>query len=169
MSKTLLSVAAIASAAVAAPSIAQQATTKDQLTGTWKVLALKATSEGGVSHPLGDNVAGYVTITTDRFWLLFFDSTRKAPAAPALSDAESVAMMKSHVSWTGKYSTAEQTPEGLKLTAKADATSSQALAGTDRVYFMRVDGDKLMVKSPAVVVPMTVATSVVEFELTKAD
>ena len=40
---------------------------------------------------------------------------------------------------------------------------------TDRVYFIRVDGNKLMVKSPGVIVPMTGATSIVEFELVKAD
>jgi hypothetical protein len=34
---------------------------------------------------------------------------------------------------------------------------------------MRVNGNKLMVKSPGVIVPMTGATSVVEFELVKAD
>ena len=45
----------------------------------------------------------------------------------------------------------------------------QAIVGNDRVYFMRVDGKKLTVKSPGVVVPMTGATSVVEFELVKAD
>ena len=40
---------------------------------------------------------------------------------------------------------------------------------TDRVYFIRVDGNKMMVKSPGVIVPMTGATSIVEFELVKAD
>src|SRR6266436_4454503 len=35
-------------------------------------------------------------ITPDRFWLLFVDATRKAPAAAPLTDAEAVAMMKSH-------------------------------------------------------------------------
>jgi hypothetical protein len=34
---------------------------------------------------------------------------------------------------------------------------------------MRINDKKLMVKSPSVVVPMTGATSVVEFELVKAD
>jgi len=100
---------------------------------------------------------------------LFVDATRKAPAAATLTDAEAVAMMKSHVAWTGKYSTAEQMPEGIKLTARVDAASSQAIFGTDRVYFMRIDGNKLMVKSPGVIVPMTGATSVVEFELVKVD
>jgi lipocalin-like protein len=148
---------------------AQQATTKDQLIGTWKVVTLKATSGDKVSHPLGEQVAGYVSFTPDRMWLLFVDSTRKAPAAAALTDAEAVAMMKSHVAWSGTYSTAEQTPDGLKVIARVDTASSQAITGSDRVYFMRVEGDKLRVKSPGVVVPMTGATSVVEFDLVKAE
>ena len=77
--------------------------------------------------------------------------------------------MKSHVAWTGKYSTKEQTPEGLELTAHVDAASSQAIFGTDRVYLMRVNGNKMTVKSPGVIVPMTGALSIVEIELVKAD
>jgi hypothetical protein len=59
------------------------------------------------------------------------------------------------VAWTGKYSTAEQTSDRIKVTAHVDTASSQAITGNDRVYFMRVDGDKLTVKSPGVVVPVT--------------
>jgi len=64
-------------------------------------------------------------------------------------------MMKTQVAWTGKYTTAEQTAEGIKLTAHVDAASSQAIFDTDRVYFLRIDGNKLVVKSPGVIVPMT--------------
>jgi hypothetical protein len=170
MNKVLLATAAFALVAAAVPSYAQQATTKDQLIGSWKVLSLKATTGDRVSYPLGEQVLGYVTITSTRFWLLFVDATRKAPAAPALTDAEAVAMMRTQVAWTGKYTTtAEQTAEGIKLTARVDAASSQAIFDTDRVYFIRVDGNKMMVKSPGVIVPMTGATSIVEFELVKAD
>ena len=169
MNKILDTIAAVALLASSAVSHAQQTTTKDQLIGTWKVETLKATTADKVSFPLGEHPAGYVTMTPERVWLLFVDSTRKAPAAAALTDAESVAMMKSQVAWTGKYSTAEQTSDGIKVTAHVDTASSQAITGTDRVYFMRVAGNKLMVKSPGVIVPMTGATSVVEFELDKAD
>jgi len=167
MNKFLLATAAFTLIVTAAPSYAQ--TTKNQLIGSWKVFSLKATAGDKVSYPLGERVAGYVTVTADRFWLLFFDSTRKAPAAATLTDDEAVAMMKTSVAWTGQYSTAEQTLEGIKVTARVDATSSQAIFGTDRVYFMRVDGNKLFVKSPGVIVPMTGVKSVVEFELMKAD
>jgi hypothetical protein len=55
------------------------------------------------------------------------------------------------------------------LTARVDAASSQAIYDTDRVYLIRVDGNKMTVKSPGVIVPMTGATSVVEFDLMRAD
>ena len=167
--KKILLATIIAVTAAAGTSRAQQATTKDQLIGSWKVLNLKATTGDKVTYPLGEQVAGYVTITPTRFWLLFVDATRKAPAAPALTDAEAIAMMKTQVAWTGKYTTAEQTPEGIKLTAHVDAASSQAIFDTDRVYLIRVNGNKMMVKSPGVIVPMTGQTSVVEFELVKSD
>jgi hypothetical protein len=168
MKKTLL--ATIVAVAVAAgPSHAQQTTTKDQLIGSWKVLNLKATTGDKVAYPLGEQVAGFVTINPDRIWLLFVDSTRKPPAAPSLTDAESVAAMKSHVSWTGKYVTGEQTPDGIKLTSRVDAASSEAINNTDRVYLIRATGNRLLFKSPGVIVPMTGATSVVEFEMVKAN
>jgi Lipocalin-like domain len=169
MKSIWLATAAVAVLFAVAQSDAQQPTNKEQLMGSWKVLSLKATTGNNVAYPLGGKVAGYVTITSDRIWLLFVDSTRKPPATPALTDAESIAMMKTQVAWTGKYTTAEQTPDGIKLTAHVDAASSEAINNTDRVYLMRVDGKKLMAKSPGVIVRMTGATSVVEFELVKAD
>jgi hypothetical protein len=153
---------------LAAPANAQQATTKEQLIGTWKFLSLKAITGNNVSYPLGEKVAGYVAITPDRIWTLAFDSTRKAPAA-ALTDAESIAMMKSHAAWTGKYVTAEQTADGIKLIARVDAASNEAINNTDRVYFMQVNGNKLTVKSPGVTIPTTGATSVIEGEHVKVD
>src|SRR5215470_11665033 len=144
------------------PSSAQQMTATDQLIGTWRVVSLKATSGEKVTYPLGEKPDGCVTITPTRFCLLFVDSTRKPPAAPTLTDAEAVAMMKTQVAWTGKYVTGEQTSEGLKITAHVDAASSQAITGMDRAYFVRVDGSKAVFKSPGVIVPMTGAMSVVE-------
>jgi hypothetical protein len=169
MRKMLFAFTVISLGVATVTAHAQNATTKDQLIGTWRVVLLKATSGDKVSYPLGERPGGYVSITPDRIWLLFVDSTRKAPAAPTLTDAEAVSMMKSHVAWTGKYTTVDQMPDGLKITAHVDAASSEAIAGIDRVYFMRVEGDRLTMKSPGVIVPMTGATSVVEIVLTKAE
>jgi Lipocalin-like domain len=167
--KTMLLAALIVLSALRQPADAQQMITKDQLVGSWKVLSLKATTQDKLSYPLGEHVAGYVTFTPRRIWLLFFDATRKAPASAALTDAEAIAMMKTQVAWTGKYSVAAETAEGVKLTAHVDAASSQAIFDTDRVYYIRGFGDKLIVKSPGVIIPMTGQMSVVEFELLKVD
>ncbi len=58
---------------------AQQVTTKDQLIGTWQLVSFKATSGDKTSYPLGEHPGGYSGYTPTRFWLMFVDSTRKAP------------------------------------------------------------------------------------------
>jgi hypothetical protein len=167
MRKLIFAAATIAPIAASAAH-AQQASAADRILGTWKVETLKATSGGELTYPLGQHPSGFVTITPERIWLLFADSARKMPASPTLTDAEAVAMMKSQVAWTGKYTVGEQTSDGVKITAHVDAASSQAIVGNDRVYFVRVDGDRVAFKSPGVIVPMTGKTSVVEFEMTRS-
>jgi hypothetical protein len=98
----LAAIVAFGAIAGPAPSEAQETMTKEKLIGPWRLVSFKATAGDKVSYPLGEHVAGYVTITPDRIWLLFVDSTRKAPAKPALTDVEAVAMMKSQVAWTGQ-------------------------------------------------------------------
>ena len=155
--------------AMTMPTSAERPTIKEQIVGTWRVINLTATSNGVVRKPLGDRPAGYVSITATRIWLLFVDSTRKPPAAATLTDAEAVAAMKSHVAWTGRYVTSDTTPDGVKLTAHVDTASSEALNGNDSVYSLRVEGSKLLMKSPGVIVPMTGALSVVDIELERAE
>jgi len=75
------------------------------------------------------------------------DSTRKAPGAATLTDAESVSLMKSHVAYTGKY---DVDPD-------------------DRVLYARVDGNKLTLKSPALVVGTSGVKSVTQIEYVKAE
>ena len=141
-----------------------------ELIGSWRVLNLKATTGDKVAYPLGEQVAGYVTITPTRFWLLFVDATRKAPAAPTLTDAEAISIMKSQVAYTGKYDVdSAQTPDGIKITIHVDAASNQALTGTNRVFYVRVDGNKMSLKSPTLVVGTSGVTSVVELEYVKAE
>jgi hypothetical protein len=169
MNKLLLATVTLVVLTTSVPSYAQQATTKDRIEGTWKVLSLKGLTAGRVKYPLGEQPEGYVTITATRLWLLFVDSRRPAPNSAALTDPEAIAAMKSSVAWTGRYTIGEQSPDGLKATARVDTASSPALPGTDRVYFMKVDGNKLTMKSPGVIEPMTGVVSALVIELEKAD
>jgi lipocalin-like protein len=169
MNRILNAIAMGALLAASAPSYAQQVTTKDQIIGTWKVVSLKGLTTGLVKYPLGEQPQGYVTVTPTRMWLLFVDSRRPAPASAALTDAEAIAAMKTSVAWTGEYTIGGQSADGLKATARVDTASSSALPGTDRVYFMKVEGNKLTMRSPGVIEPMTGVTSALVIELVKAD
>jgi hypothetical protein len=103
--------AGAAIAPIAAPTAhSRPETNVEQILGTWKVETLKVTSGGEVSYPLGQHPSGFVTMTPERMWLLFVDSARKQPASPTLTDAEAVAMMKSQVAWTGKYTVGDRCP-----------------------------------------------------------
>ena len=154
--------------ALSAPSQAQQG--EDKLVGAWRLVSFKATAGDKVSYPLGEHPGGYVEITPTRYWLMAIDPTRKAPAAATLTDAEAISLMKSQVAYTGKYDVdPAQTPDGIKITIHVDAASNQALTGTNRVFYARVDGNKMSLKSPTLVVGTSGVTSVVELEYAKAE
>jgi hypothetical protein len=104
--------------------------------------------------------------------VLLIDSTRKAPAAAAFTDAEAASLMKSHAAYTGKYDAdPAETPDGIKITVHVDASSTQALTGTERVFFMRVDSNKLTAKSPSLLIPMSgqTLTGILQLEFARAD
>lgn len=143
--------------------------TKDQLVGAWQVVSFKAVAGDEISYPLGERPSGYIGFSPARFWVMLVDSTRKVPTSASLTDAEAVALMRSSAAYTGKYDADPvQTADGIKITIHVDTASNQALAGTDRIFFMRVDRNKLTLKSPSVVIPSGL-TSIVQLEFVKAD
>jgi Lipocalin-like domain len=166
----LAALAALAAIVLSVPLHAQQVMTRDQLVGTWQLTTFTATSGNQVSYPLGEHPGGYIGFSPARFWVMLVDSARKATAAAALTDAEAVSLMKTSASYTGRYDVdPTQTPDGMKVVIHVDAASNQTLTGTNRVFFMHVDGDKLTLKSPAVFVPMTGLTSAVQLHFVRTD
>jgi hypothetical protein len=165
-----LAIVVLVTAVDSVPSRAEQEMTKDKLVGTWKVISFKATTGNQVTYPLGERPGGLIAYTPSRIWVMLIDSDRKTPAAAALTDTEAVSLMRSHGAYTGKYDAdPAQTPDGIKIVIHADFASNQAIAGTDRAFFVRVDGNKLTVKSPAAVIPTSGLTSSVQLEFVKAD
>jgi hypothetical protein len=143
--------------------------TRDQLVGTWQVVSFKAVAGDQTSYPLGEHPRGYIGFSLARFWVVLVDSTRKPPAAAAMSDIEAVSLMRSCAAYTGTYDADPvQTPDGIKITIHVDTASNEALAGTDRIFFMRVDRNTLTLKSPSVIIPSG-STSSVQLEFVKAD
>jgi hypothetical protein len=152
------------------PVQAQHVTTKGQLVGTWHLVSFKSTSGDQVSDPLGEHPGGYVGFTATRFWVMLVDEGRKAPAAVLPSDAEAISLMRTHAAYTGKYDTdPAQTPAGIKVTIHVDAASNQAITGTDRSFFMRVDGNKLTIETSTTVNAITGVTAFAHLDFVKAD
>jgi hypothetical protein len=148
---------------------AQSAATKE-VVGTWRLVSAKSTSGNEVKNMFGEHPGGYIGFTASRFWVMLVDTDRKAPAGAVLTDSEALSMMKTSAAYTGKYD-ADQAPtsEGIKAVIHVDAAAQQALAGTDRVFFVRVEGNRLTLKSPSVFVPMTGLTSAVQLEFVKVE
>lgn len=143
--------------------------TKDELLGTWQIVSFEAITGDEISYPLGELPSGYIGFSPARFWVMLADSGRNPPVAAALTDAEAISLMRSSAAYTGKYDVGSiQTADGIKITIRVDAASNQALVGTDRVFFMRTDGERLKLKSPAVVIPNG-SISVVQLEFIKTD
>jgi hypothetical protein len=158
----------LATVPLASLRAADTETSAEQLLGSWKVVSFTATTGEKVGNPLGEHPGGFIGFSSNRFWVMLIDSTRRAPATAALTDAEAVALMKSSGAYTGKYvADPVLTPDGIKITIHVDAAVNQALVGTDRVFFMRVDGNNLTVVSPSVLLPTTGVISAVHLEFTK--
>lgn len=154
----------------AAPAQPQPRMTKDKIIGTWRLVSLKTTTNGHVAYPLGEHPGGFAEYTPKRVFFMLVDPNRKAPALATLTDAEAGSLMKSSVAYTGKYDVDPvQTPDGVKVTIHVDAAASEAINGTERVFFERVDGNEMIVKSPLALVPTTGLKSAVELHLLKAE
>jgi hypothetical protein len=61
---------------------------------------------------------------------------------PATSDADSAALLKSLMVYTGKF-----TVDGDKLTTNVDLSWNEILTGTAQVRFFKLEGDKLSVRT----------------------
>ena len=135
--------------------------TKQELLGDWRILIFEAITGDRVSYPLGQRPAGYIGFSPTRFWVMLVDSDRKQPGSAARSDAEAIALMRSSAAYTGRYEVEETLAAAeVKVTIHVDAASNEALVKSDRVFSMRIDGQRLKLKSPAVIIPSG-ATSVV--------
>jgi hypothetical protein len=154
----------------AAPLAHAQSATAKEVDGTWRLVSAKSTSGSKVENMFGEHPGGYIGFTAGRFWVMLVDGDRKAPAGAVLTDSEALSMMKTSAAYTGKYG-ADPVPtsEGIKVIIHVDAASQQALTGTERVFFVRVEGNRLTLKSPSVFVPMTGSTTAVQLEFVRAE
>ena len=111
-----------------------------QLVGSWKLTSWTIqVIDGEASQPFGPNPKGRAVFTPDGFSaFMIARSDRK----PATSDADSAALLKSLMVYTGKF-----TVDGDKLTTNVDLSWNEILTGTAQVRFFKLEGDKLFVRT----------------------
>lgn len=123
---------------VGGPALAQH--TARQLAGSWKLTSWTVQIIGGdVTEPFGHSPKGRALITPDGYAAFLIAAANRKPAA---NDAESAALLKSLMVYTGPF-----TIEGDKFTTKVDISWNELLTGQDQVRFFKLEGDKLTIRT----------------------
>ena len=113
-----------------------------KLVGTWRVISFETEYQttGERVPVLGQNPKGYVIYTSEgRVTSLITAQGLKA----ATTDKERADLWRSMVAYTGVYHV-----EGDKCIAKVDVSSMPTWVGTERVFFLHIDGDRLQATGP---------------------
>jgi hypothetical protein len=114
-----------------------------QLQGVWRVTSFKAQIVGDDTAPrdlLGPNPKGYLIFTPEGRTAVLISATDRKPPS---TDADSLALMKSVIAYTGKY-----VVEGDKWVTKVDVSWNEVLNAQDQVRFFKIEGERLTVRTP---------------------
>jgi len=123
-----------------APGLAFAQDTARQLAGSWKLTSWTIQIIGGdVTEPFGRNPKGRALITPDGYAAFVIAAANRKPAA---NDAESAALLKTLMVYTGPF-----TIEDNKFTTKVDISWNELLTGQDQVRFFKLQGDKLTIRT----------------------
>jgi hypothetical protein len=123
---------------------AEEATT--QLTGTWKLVSWLTKFDGGDTvEPYGPNPKGRLMLTPDSYWIIILTGVGRKPAKTI---EEKAALLDSMLAYSGKF-----TVEGDTITTHVDMSSNEIYAGAnqDQTRFFRMEGNKLIIRTPEIV------------------
>ena len=122
------------------PGLAAAEDTAKQLAGSWKLNSWTIQIIGGeVTEPFGPNPKGRAAFTPDEYVAFIIVAANRKPAA---NDADSAALLKTLMAYTGKF-----TIDGDKFTTKVDMSWNELLTGQDQVRFFKLEGDKLTIRT----------------------
>jgi hypothetical protein len=111
-----------------------------QLVGSWKLNSWIIQIVGGeATEPLGPNPKGRALITPDGYAAFIIVAANRKPAT---NNDESAALLKSLMTYTGKFMI-----DGEKFTTKVDISWNELLTGQDQVRFFKVEGDTLTIRT----------------------
>jgi hypothetical protein len=120
----------------------------DDLVGTWKLVEAWSTRPNGQRVPfLGERPIGFLTYTREGRMHAILSDSKRSPlssedrvAAPV---PERAAAFSSFVSYAGTFRI-----EGDRVIHHVEISWFQNLVGTDQVRQMKIDGDRLTLRTP---------------------
>jgi len=118
----------------------------NQLAGTWKVVSLITNFDGGDAvEPFGSNPKGRLVLTPEGQWIIILT---RADRGPATNLEDKAALLDSMLGYSGKYSV-----EGNRMTIRVDMSWNEIYSGANQnqTRFFKVEGDKLIIRSPEIV------------------
>ena len=95
-------------------------------------------------EPYGPNPKGRLVITPEGHWIAILTGANRRPAKTA---EEKAALLDSSLAYSGRY-----TIEGDKVTTRVDMSTNEIFTGAnqDQTRFFKVEGDKLLLRTPEI-------------------
>jgi Lipocalin-like domain len=133
------------------------------LEGTWRVLSLEASFDGGPPEQfLGSKPSGYIAFfPSGRMFVMITGEGRKA----AKTDEDRAKLLETMAAYTGKYRV-----EDNKVVIKVDASWTEIWTGTEQTRIVTINGDRMHIETPAIpsgLRPGKMVKVVAEFEREK--
>jgi hypothetical protein len=129
-----------------------------RLLGTWKLVSAvrEEIPSGRKTDFFGPNPVGYLNYTLEgRMFALIVSGDRKRPVGAVAAPSEIEALFKSAVSYTGKFSVADN-----EVTHHVDASMNEIWSGTVQRRTATFDGARLMLSTPPSLDPLDGLNSV---------
>jgi hypothetical protein len=155
-SRVRMGLAALTVVAIAAVWSTAQA--GDSVVGSWRLLSWvqEDVESKAVQTVFGDNPVGVITYTSDGHMSVFIANPKRRPAGgPLATDAEAADLYRTMVAYSGAYSI-----DGNKVTHKVEVSWNQAWNGTDQQRLIEIKDNRLTIKSPTMVSPISSKQSI---------
>jgi hypothetical protein len=130
----------------------------DSIVGSWRLVSwVEMESESKSAHNVfGDHPTGMITYTPDgRMSLFIIDPKRTKPAGPKASDSEAAELYRTMIAYSGSYNI-----EGNKVTHEIELSWNQTWSGTNQQRFVDVKDNRLTIKTPPIISPVSGKESV---------
>jgi Lipocalin-like domain len=125
----------------------------ESVVGSWRLLSwVQEDVESKAVHAVfGENPIGVITYTSDGHMSVFIANPKRRPASGLLAtDAEAAELYRTMVAYSGTYSV-----DGNKVTHKVEVSWNQAWNGTDQQRLIEVQDNRLTIKSPTMISPIS--------------